>query len=263
MKKILALILTLVFAFALSACNNKDAVVNNNNSEKIVDSSPVENAEPENTKLETPQPEKSQPETSHQTETQKDADAKVTTTIQDEVKVDVTETEQNKSGKNPETKDNTAQDTTSNDENITREKAVKIALRHAGLEEKDVYDLDVEFDREKNATVWEVDFETKEYEYSFEIDVKTGNIIKDKKEPQDKEEATPSTTPAITRDRAIELALSHAGLKRTEAFDIDAELDKERNGIFWEVDFETKEHEYSYTINAVNEEIITSEKERN
>ncbi|MBR3591530.1 MAG: hypothetical protein IKL46_01620 [Clostridia bacterium] len=67
----------------------------------------------------------------------------------------------------------------------------------------------------------------------------------------------------ISRDRAIELALSHAGLlHRSDIYDLDAELDREYGGVFWEVDFENGGYDYSYEINAVTEEIVRHQKER-
>ena len=66
----------------------------------------------------------------------------------------------------------------------------------------------------------------------------------------------------ITRDRAIEIALAHAGLNRSDVRDLEAELDRERGGIYWEVDFESGQYEYSYDINAQTGEIVISEIER-
>ncbi|MBR6795982.1 MAG: hypothetical protein IKM53_01365 [Clostridia bacterium] len=78
----------------------------------------------------------------------------------------------------------------------------------------------------------------------------------------------PQTTPPadektfITRDKAIELALNHAKLTRTQVRDLETELDRERTGVFWEVDFESGGYEYSYDINAETEAIAKVEKER-
>ena len=66
----------------------------------------------------------------------------------------------------------------------------------------------------------------------------------------------------ITRERAIELALAHAGLTEAQVYDLEAELDRERGGTYWEVDFENGTYEYSYDINAQTEEIRRLEKER-
>lgn len=65
----------------------------------------------------------------------------------------------------------------------------------------------------------------------------------------------------ISRDRAIEIALNHAGISLENTRDLEAELDRERGSIIWEVDFEHDGYEYSYDIDAESEEIIHTEKE--
>ena len=78
----------------------------------------------------------------------------------------------------------------------------------------------------------------------------------------DANNTTESKTETITRDRAIELALNHAGLAKSDVRDLEAELDRERGGTYWEIDFESGNLEYSYDINAQTEEIRKIEKER-
>ena len=74
----------------------------------------------------------------------------------------------------------------------------------------------------------------------------------------------PSTTPELmTRDRAIELALNEAGLERSQVLDLEAELDRERVGVLWEVDFDTLQYEYSYDINAYDGTVVKTDRERN
>jgi len=68
---------------------------------------------------------------------------------------------------------------------ISRERAIEIALKNAGLQQADVYDLDAELDRETGGTFWDVDFEAGDYEYSYDIDAKTEKIIHSYKEPRD------------------------------------------------------------------------------
>lgn len=86
----------------------------------------------------------------------------------------------------------------------------------------------------------------------------------DKSKPVTEPQTTPPTNEKtfITRDRAIELALNHAKLTRAQVRDLEAELDYERTGIFWEVDFESGGYEYSYDINAETEAMARVEKER-
>lgn len=70
------------------------------------------------------------------------------------------------------------------------------------------------------------------------------------------------TEETISRDRAIELALTEAGFTKEEVRDLEAELDRERGGLVWEVDFESGKLEYSYDINATTEEIVKVERDR-
>ena len=82
--------------------------------------------------------------------------------------------------------------------------------------------------------------------------------------PSDGTSATVSadgTSAAISRDRAIELALDNAGLTADEVRDLEAELDRERSGIYWEVDFEAGGYEYSYDIDSATGEIVRVDRE--
>ena len=66
----------------------------------------------------------------------------------------------------------------------------------------------------------------------------------------------------ISRSRAIEIALAHAGVNSSDAYDIEAELDREYGVTVWEVEFESGGYDYSYDINALTEEVLKNKKER-
>ena len=68
---------------------------------------------------------------------------------------------------------------------VTREKALETALNKAGLTEAEVRDLDIELDTERGQAVWEIDFEHKGVEYSYDVDTKTGNITAVERERDD------------------------------------------------------------------------------
>ena len=76
-------------------------------------------------------------------------------------------------------------DSAASDTFITRDRAIEIALKEAGLKREDVYDLDAELDREQNGTYWDVDFDSGDYEYSYDIDAKTEKIANSHREPRD------------------------------------------------------------------------------
>ncbi len=68
---------------------------------------------------------------------------------------------------------------------ISREKAIEIALNHAGLKQNEVINLTAEFDRDDTHNEWEVEFDKDNYEYSYEINADTSEIIKSEKEIDD------------------------------------------------------------------------------
>lgn len=65
----------------------------------------------------------------------------------------------------------------SNNNRISRDQAKKIAFKHAGVSASDVYDLEVELDREHGKWIYEVSFETDEMEYEYEINASNGKIL--------------------------------------------------------------------------------------
>lgn len=65
---------------------------------------------------------------------------------------------------------------------LTREEAINIALKHAGFKESEVANLTAELDSEMVRSEWEVDFDKDNFEYSYDINATTGEIIKNDKE---------------------------------------------------------------------------------
>ena len=66
----------------------------------------------------------------------------------------------------------------------------------------------------------------------------------------------------ITRDKAIEIALEKAKLKKADIRDLEAELDYEKGVLVWEVDFDYQNFDYSYDINADSGAIVLEEIEK-
>ncbi len=68
---------------------------------------------------------------------------------------------------------------------ISRDKALEIALNTAGVNQADIRNLDIELDRERGELVWEVDFEHANLEYSYDVNAATGAITKATREFDD------------------------------------------------------------------------------
>ena len=60
---------------------------------------------------------------------------------------------------------------------ITAKHAKETALRHAGLNESQVSDVDVDLDRENGKLIYEVDFISGTTEYDYDINAETGEVI--------------------------------------------------------------------------------------
>ena len=127
MKKLLALMLTLIFVLSLSACTNKTG--GSDNSE----------------------------ETSKQQSTVETVSSEASNAS-------------NPTASKPAVNASEAK--------ISKDKAIETALKKVSKKKAEVHDLEAELDIENGVLVWEVEFEDGKFEYYFEIDAKTGSILK-------------------------------------------------------------------------------------
>ena len=166
---------------------------------------------------------------------------------------------------------------------VGEETAKEAAVKHAGLTLLDAKFERTELDKEDGKVVYEVEFRVGDYEYDYEIDAYTAEVVKSEKEYDPvKKPATPDTpvapdtpatpdTPAVPEapaapeligaDRAKQIALEHAGVDADKARFDGVELDKEKGKTVYEVDFEVGSYEYEYEIDAYSGEIVKHEKE--
>lgn len=68
---------------------------------------------------------------------------------------------------------------------LSKDQAIALALDHAGLGRDQVEFDDIERDEEDGRIIWEIDFDAGSYEYEYEIDAETGNILDHEKEFDD------------------------------------------------------------------------------
>lgn len=60
---------------------------------------------------------------------------------------------------------------------ITANDAKDAALKHAGLTESQVSDVDIDLDRDNGKLIYEVDFNSGNTEYDYDINAETGEVI--------------------------------------------------------------------------------------
>ena len=153
---------------------------------------------------------------------------------------------------------------------IGEDKAWEIALAHAKVAPENAAFLRYKFELKDGQYRYEVEFRTQTDAYDYEIDAQTGEILLFDIEPENTSsiEVTPSA-PVVAADpgrigeeRAIEIALSHAGFIRGEVTELKAELDDDDGLYEYEVEFNVGNMEYSYDINAQTGAILFYEAEK-
>jgi uncharacterized membrane protein YkoI len=60
---------------------------------------------------------------------------------------------------------------------ITANDACEAALKHAGLDKSQVTDIDIDLDRDNGKLIYEVDFNSGNTEYDYDINAETGEVI--------------------------------------------------------------------------------------
>lgn len=150
---------------------------------------------------------------------------------------------------------------------IGRDAAADIALKHAGYTAEEVYSLESELDTERGVVVYDVGFDVEGYDYDYEIDAVSGDILRSDKErdndaPKTKRTEDTSLTSSITAETAKQTALNHAGIAEADAKKMETGLDYDHGKAVYEVSFESGGYEYEYEIDAATGEILRSEKER-
>ena len=104
-------------------------------------------------------------------------------------------------------------------------------------------------------------------EFEYKVDAYTGAILESKREAADGTEvpvvqpSNPAVSSNIGHAKAKSIALNHAGVSESKAYDMEIELDDEDGTLAYEVEFKFGGMEYSYEINAATGAILKHEAE--
>jgi len=151
------------------------------------------------------------------------------------------------------------------DKAITTDQARQIALQHAGVQADTVVvkDRDIDFDNGK--VVYEVDFIADGIEYDYDVDAQTGNILKAEKERDDDQktavspkptESKPQQSSYISKDKARQIALQHAGISADSVVYEKTELDRDDGRVVYVIEFYKNHIEYEYEIDAQSGKVL-------
>lgn len=152
---------------------------------------------------------------------------------------------------------------------IGEAKAKEIALKHAGATAGEISAFKSKLDTDDGIAVYELEFRAGGYEYDYEINASTGEILQSEKDrngdaPSHTEQTAGSNPSAasISETRAKEIALQHAGIAVGDISSYKSELDTDDGAAVYKVEFKANGYEYEYKISASAGEILKAEKDR-
>ncbi|MBP5596001.1 MAG: PepSY domain-containing protein [Pseudobutyrivibrio sp.] len=156
---------------------------------------------------------------------------------------------------------------------ITLTQAKEIALKDAGLDEKDVTIAKAKKEIDDGITQYEIKFYYGTTEYDYEINATTGEIISfdqenesihaadNPKESLDDVNTTgaPVVNGSITEDQALQIALADAGYTTKDVTYSTVKKDYDDGVEVYEVEFRVGRYEYNYDIEISTGRILDFE----
>ena len=150
---------------------------------------------------------------------------------------------------------------------IGKDAAAYAAEQYAGTTALDSVTAEVDSELDEFPAHYEVELHTAWGEFEYLVDAYTGKVLSGQKDllttaPVGDETAKPTApTGDIGHAKAKSIALNHAGVSESKAYDMEIELDDEDGTLVYEVEFKFGGMEYSYKINAATGAILKHEAE--
>lgn len=138
---------------------------------------------------------------------------------------------------------------------ISRQKALEIALSHAGVKENSLTSKRIKLDWEDGAQVYDIEFHVNEMEYDYEVRTSDGKIVKSDREIDDdfnNKGNSPDTGKEITKEEAKQIALK----KVPGAKQIKIKRDLEDGKAVYEGEIHHNSNEYEFEIDASTGKIL-------
>ena len=148
------------------------------------------------------------------------------------------------------------------------------AEEYAGTTALDSVTAEVDPELDESPAHYEVELQTAWGEFEYLVDAYTGKVLSGQKDllaavsasnemakPTDQKPVPPEAAQSIGYAKAKSIALNHAGVSESKAYDMDIELDDEDGMLVYEVEFKSGGMEYSYEINAASGAILKHETE--
>ena len=158
---------------------------------------------------------------------------------------------------------------------IGRDAAAYAAEQYAGTAALDSVTAEVDPELDESPAHYEVELHTQWGEFEYLVDAYTGKVLSGQKDllatvsaqnetarPSGQKPAPSGVAQDIGYAKAKSIALNHAGVSESKAYDMDIELDEEDGKLVYEVEFKSSGMEYDYEIDAATGTILKQEAER-
>ncbi len=158
---------------------------------------------------------------------------------------------------------------------IGMDAACSAAEEYAGTTALDSVTAEVDSELDESPAHYEVELHTQWGEFEYLVDAYTGKVLSGQKDllatvsaqnetakPSGQKPAPSGTAQDIGYAKAKSIALNHAGVSESKAYDMDIELDEEDGKLVYEVEFKSGGMEYDYEIDAATGTILQQEAER-
>ena len=139
------------------------------------------------------------------------------------------------------------------DNKISKDIATNIALDYANVNKKDTSNIKVEIDN----SIYEIEFNDKNYKYEIEVDSQTGNVIKYEKDIISKSPiSNNNNNNVISEEEAKKIATDYLNINVEDVSFTKNKLDYDDGNLIYELEFYYNGNEYEFDIDAYNKEII-------
>ena len=157
---------------------------------------------------------------------------------------------------------------------IGMDAACSAAEEYAGTTALDSVTAEVDSELDESPAHYEVELHTQWGEFEYLVDAYTGKVLSGQKDllatvsaqnetarPSGQKPAPSGVAQDIGYAKAKSIALNHAGVSESKAYDMDIELDDEDGTLVYEVEFKSGNMEYDYEIDAASGTILKHEAE--
>ena len=153
---------------------------------------------------------------------------------------------------------------------IGKAAAAYAAEQYAGTTAVDSVTAEVDPELDESPAHYEVELQTAWGEFEYLVDAYTGKVLSGQKDllaaaSTPNATAKPSAPSEAAQDighaKAKSIALNHAGVSESKAYDMEIELDDEDGTLVYEVEFKSGNREYDYEIDAATGAILHHETE--